>query len=202
MRDKTIALAGVFQSALIAHELANSGEVRSKQSWHTSLDSLYKIDAESTEAVFDNNMDHLSQGFNTLIKAFSKDAYYMNVLKYTLTLLSLESKLKGHPRYLQEISKGIESSKVLQHPDDKFPPAVISKLANIYSSTVSMLHPRVIISGKPFHLKQTEVTEKIRATLLAGVRSAVLWKQLGGSQWQILFKRKAFIEEAKKLLLA
>ena len=202
MRDKTIALAGVFQAALIAHELANNGEVRSKESWHTSLESLYKIDADSTDAVFDNKIENLSQGLNTLIKAFNKDAYYMNVLKYTLTLLSLESKLSGHPKYLGEISKGIDASQVLQHHDDKFPPAVISKLANIYSSTVSMLHPRVIISGKPFHLKQTEITEKIRATLLAGVRSAVLWKQLGGSQWQILFKRKAFIQEAKQLLVS
>ncbi len=62
------------------------------------------------------------------------------------------------------------------------------------------MQPRVIVAGQPFHLKDQAITEKIRAILLAGIRSAVLWKQVGGNQLQLLFKRKIYIEEAKYLL--
>jgi high frequency lysogenization protein len=87
----------------------------------------------------------------------------------------------------------------LQLPDEKYPTAVITKLASTYSSTVSLLQPRIILNGKPEHLKQAVITEKIRAILLAGIRSAVLWSQMGGTQWQLLFKRKLLVETSQKL---
>ncbi len=201
MNELTIALAAVFQAGSLADELANSGAVRDLDSWHVSLDSLYKIDATDTRDVFNNNIAGLSLGLNNMIKALNKDPHFMPVLKYSLTLLALQPKLMAHPKHLETIQKGILDSKALRAPDDRYPQAVITKLANIYSGTVSLLQPRVIITGKPYHLKQPHVTEKIRATLLAGIRAAVLWRQLGGKQWQLLFKRKAYIEQAKKLLV-
>lgn len=200
MRNKTIALAGVFQASMIAHELANSGEVRNQHHWHVLLDSLYRFDAESTEAVYGNKLNELSQGFETLVKAFNKDTSYINVLKYTLTLLSLETKLSHNETFMNTIANEIQASKAQQIENSKYSHEIIKKLADVYSSTVSMLQPRVVVSGKPYHLKQKDITEKIRATLLAGIRSAVLWRQMGGSQWQILFKRKHFVNEANKLL--
>lgn len=200
MRDQTIALAAVYQSALMAHELANSGAVRDHQSWEVSLNSLYKIDAQSTEDVFDNNMQGLALGLNTLIKSFNKDNYYINVIKYTITLLSLAGKLQQRPEMIDLIAKGLNDSKVMQTNDEPLNAAVISKLAQIYSKTISQMQPRVIVAGQPFHLKNQATTEKIRAVLLAGIRAAVLWRQVGGTQLQLLFKRKAYIEEAKILL--
>jgi high frequency lysogenization protein len=38
------------------------------------------------------------------------------------------------------------------------------------------------------------VVSEIRALLLAAVRSALLWRQLGGSQWQFLLARRAMVE--------
>ncbi len=200
MRDQTIALSAVYQAATMAHELANSGAIRDPKSWDVSLSSLYKIDASSTEDVFDDNMAGLALGFNTLIKALNKDNYYINVMKYTITLLSLASKLQQRPEMMDMIEKGLNDSKVLQNNEEPFNNAVISKLAQVYSKTISQMQPRVIVAGQPFHLKDQANTEKIRAILLAGIRAAVLWKQVGGGQLQILLKRKAYIEEAKKLM--
>ncbi len=200
MRDQTIALAGVYQAATMAHELANSGAIRDQKSWEASLNSLYKLDASSTKDVFDNNMSGLALGYNSLIKSFNKDSYYINVIKYTITLLTLAGKLSNRPDMMDTIEKGLSDSKVLQNPDDPLHPAVVAKLAQIYSKTISQMQPRVIVAGQPFHLKDQAITEKIRAILLAGIRSAVLWKQVGGSQLQLLFKRKIYIEEAKQLL--
>ena len=200
MRDQTIALAGVYQAATMAHELANSGAISDQKSWDVSLNSLYKLDASSTEDVFDNNMSGLDLGYSSLIKSFNKDSYYINVIKYTITLLTLAGKLSSRPEMMDIIEKGLSDSKVLQKTDDPLNTAVVAKLAQIYSNTISQMQPRVIVAGQPFHLKDQAITEKIRAILLAGIRSAVLWKQVGGNQLQLLFKRKVYIEEAKQLL--
>ncbi len=200
MRDQTIALAGVYQAATMAHELANSGAIRDQKSWDVSLNSLYKLNAQTTEDVFDNNIAGLALGCNSLIKSFNKDSYYLNVIKYTITLLTLAGKLPSRPEMMDTIDKGLQDSRVLHTLDDPLNAAVVAKMAQIYSKTISQMQPRVIVAGQPFHLKDQGITEKIRAVLLAGIRSAVLWKQVGGSQLQLLFKRKVYIQEAKYLL--
>ena len=55
-------------------------------------------------------------------------------------------------------------------------------------------------SGEHNYLANPANADRIRALLLAGMRSAVLWRQLGGSRWQILFKRKHIITEARRIL--
>lgn len=200
MKDQTIALAAVYQAAMMAHELANSGAIRDPKSWEVSLNSLYKIDAKSTEDVFDNDLSGLAMGLNTLLKSFNKDSYYINVIKYTITLLSLAGKLQQRPEMMDAIAKGLNESKILQNKEEPLNSSVVAKMAQIYSKTISQLQPRVIVAGQPFHLKDQAITEKIRAVLLAGIRAAILWRQVGGTQLQLLFKRKAYMEEARHLL--
>ena len=48
-----------------------------------------------------------------------------------------------------------------------------------------------MVQGNPHYLGQPGVVSEIRALLLAAVRSAMLWRQLGGNQWQFLFARGA-----------
>ncbi len=43
------------------------------------------------------------------------------------------------------------------------------------------------------HLQQTDNAAKIRALLLAGIRSARLWRQLGGHRWQLIFSRRKLL---------
>jgi len=199
MRNKTIALAGICQAAYFANELASTGKVRDLNGFEASLNSLYVIDCDDISEIYSNDLNNLTTGLRTLTYAFNRDSDYLTVLRYTLTLITLERKLSKHSEYLNAISKGLNESRTLQTQEDPFSIPVLTKLANIYSSTISLLQPRIILNGKPEHLKQTVITEKIRAILLAGIRSAVLWSQIGGTQWQLLFKRKALIEEAEKL---
>jgi high frequency lysogenization protein len=49
----------------------------------------------------------------------------------------------------------------------------------------------VMVQGNPHYLGQPGVVAEIRAILLAAVRAAVLWRQLGGSYWDFLFSRRA-----------
>ncbi|MFV0543369.1 MAG: high frequency lysogenization protein HflD [Marinicella pacifica] len=199
MRDQTIALAGVYQAAACAHELAQSGAVSRRDCFAGSIESLFVVNPESTPAVFNHDMNRLSLGLRTLIKSFNKDKAYLNVIKYVLTLLNLQSKLMLNKAMVKQIQHGIQQAQHLGQFDEN-EQAIIEILAATYSKTISQLQPRVVIAGQPYHLKNKEVTERIRAILLAGIRSAVLWKQVGGSHFQLLFKRKAHIQQAEHLL--
>jgi high frequency lysogenization protein len=48
-----------------------------------------------------------------------------------------------------------------------------------------------MVQGNPHYLAQDHVVDEIRAILLAALRAAVLWRQLGGSTLDFLFKRGA-----------
>ena len=76
----------------------------------------------------------------------------------------------------------------------------MKRLAELYATTLSTLKPRVMVTGNPQQLQQPAVVEKVRTNLLAAVRSAVLWRQLGGRQWQMLLYRKQCSMLARGLL--
>ena len=76
----------------------------------------------------------------------------------------------------------------------------IAAMADIYKQTISCISPRIMVKGKPLHLQNPDTQNRIRALLLAGIRSAILWKQLGGKRLQLLFARKRILAEAEKLL--
>ena len=76
----------------------------------------------------------------------------------------------------------------------------IAKLSHLYQDTISTIGPKIIVSGEQLHLSNEANANKVRALLLAGIRSAVLWNQCGGSRWQFLFGRKAYANECKTIL--
>ena len=49
-------------------------------------------------------------------------------------------------------------------------------------------------------MKQTTTSDRIRTLLLAGIRSAMLWRQLGGNKWQIIFGRGEIERQSRVLL--
>jgi high frequency lysogenization protein len=48
----------------------------------------------------------------------------------------------------------------------------------------------------------TEQRLEIRALLLAGIRSARLWRQLGGHRWQLVISRRKLLKELYPLMRA
>jgi high frequency lysogenization protein len=77
---------------------------------------------------------------------------------------------------------------------------VVARLADTYSQTISTLSPRIMVSGENNQLKNPENANRVRALLLAGIRSAVLWRQCGGRQWHLLLQRRKLIESARQLM--
>ena len=65
---------------------------------------------------------------------------------------------------------------------------------------ISPLGPRIQVTGAPQVLQNSQVQSKVRATLLAGIRAAVLWQQVGGGRLQLMFSRQRLLREAKTIL--
>ena len=91
---------------------------------------------------------------------------------------------------------------VTSAPADGVHPLLVEKLAELYSRTISTLTPRIMVSGEHGHLANPAIAARVRAALLAGIRSAVLWRQLGGRRWQLLLRRGRIARAAADLLTA
>ena len=74
------------------------------------------------------------------------------------------------------------------------------KIAALYTQTISTLTPRIVVNGRPQHLQVERTVNWIRTLLFAGLRSAVLWRQLGGGRFSMMFGRKKMLEQAQSLL--
>lgn len=200
-RERIIALAAVFQAAGLAAQIARSGMADSA-AMESSVYSLFQTHPDSVEAVF-NGISGISTGAQLIlnqIKYKSSQTHDMDITRYVMTLLHLERKLAKKPAMLDTIGAGIQrAAERLEH----FPMLhgnILAQLAELYAETISTLQPRIMIHGEPLHLQNPENVNKIRTLLLAGIRSAMLWQQCGGSRLQILFGRRRLEANAQKLV--
>jgi high frequency lysogenization protein len=197
--DRAVALAGVYQAAYLVHQIATRGLCESA-ALESSLQSVFRIDAPSVEAVF-GDLGGVVTGLSVLKKQLSeRQSDSIQITKYVVSLLHLERKLDARADLVEAIRSGIRAT---AQQTEQFHPThetVISRLADLYKNTISTLEPRIVVQGEQGHLNNPDNANKVRAILLAGIRAAVLWSQCGGSRWQILFRRTALYSEAERLL--
>ncbi|UPG84637.1 high frequency lysogenization protein HflD [Luteibacter aegosomatis] len=196
--ERVLALAGVFQGAALAQQLATEGRC-DDVAYEASLASVFRIDADSVAAVY-GGVSGVRRGLRTLVAQFEDSTRDIAVMRMAVTVLRLERSLSRNRALLDRLQEGIVSAQRqvehfgLDHPN------VSARLAELYAGTLSTLKPRVMVTGNPTHLQQKANVDRVRAALLAAVRSAVLWRQVGGRQWQILFYRKQCAMLARGLL--
>ena len=198
---QVLALAGLFQAIQAVNDLAWKGQ-RNLTQIDTALNSLLQIDAPDVESIY-RGSDNLTQGLQILSLSFEgvSQPELKDVVRYAFMVITLESKLSKKPEMLQKIGSDLAGLKdQLVHYDYALnDPASIAKLAEMYSTTVSQLLPKIMIKGEPLHLQNSQNINLIRALLLAAIRSAILWRQVGGSRLGLLFKRKKLLRIAKAI---
>ena len=198
--SRTLALAGVFRAAALVNTLANEGTI-SDNDLKVSVESIFETNPDDVVQVF-GNTNNLSLGFQTLIYQFGKDGEHRNIdiARYVVSMLFLERRLMNNSKMLGTLSSGIELATRQSEHFSSTHENVIANIADLYSRTISELGPRIMVNGEEHHLTNTTISNKIRAVLLSGIRSAVLWQQLGGRRWHILFSRRRYMDEAEKQL--
>jgi high frequency lysogenization protein len=203
LEDQTIALAGMFQAARLVQDIAWKGRAADPAALESSLRSLFTLDAESTAAVYGSVPDGISLGLRVLqeqLSAAPREPRKIEITTYVLNLLMLERKLTSKPDHLHEITTGIETSeRQREHFGSVTHPSVIGGLADLYQKTISTLGPKILVQGDSTYLRDSAYAEQIRALLLAGIRSAVLWAQKGGSRWRLIWNRKDYIDMASRM---
>ena len=187
---QVLALAGVFQAAVVVDELARTGQV-DERAWQTLIRATVDTDPESFEAIYGGHPNHLRQGLDTLSAVVGKQQANPVVLRYGFSLLLLSQKLRKNPQMMDTL--GTRLTRVqgqASHFGDTHE-NVVASLGEIYQDTISTFRYRIVVQGEPSLLQQRMMPERVRAALLAGVRFALLWHQQGGRRWKLIFQRGA-----------
>lgn len=197
--ERTLALAGLFQALALVRTLATQGQADAA-SYVSSIGSVLRIDAPSVAAVFDG-VGGVRLGLQTLQRELEGQQVDAATRRMALTVLRIERRLIGDPPRVEHLQQGLrDAQRQAEHFGSVDHPTVIARLAGLYADTLSSLRPRVLVTGNAQMLNQQAIVERIRAALLAAVRAAVLWRQLGGTQWRLLLQRRQTLMVARGLL--
>ena len=198
-KEQAAALAGIFQAAALVERLARTGQL-TDEDMTPSIHSVFVTKPDSVEDIY-QGYESLTLGRQTLKNVLERqsDAIQGDTVRYALTLIHLERKLSRNGNRMQEISQRLSRAGDQVSHFGLLHENVIANLAGIYLDTISTFRTRVQVSGDLRHLQIKSNAEKIRALLLAGIRSAILWRQTGGSRWQLLFNRRKLLDGLKQL---
>ncbi len=196
--DRTIAFAGICQAVALVQQVAKDGHC-DKDAFAASLSAILNTNPSNTVGVFGREAN-LKLGLECLVKGIDSTPAGSDITRYIISLMALERKLSARNDSMSQLGDRIQTAERQTEHFDLFDEQMISNLASIYLDVVSPIGPRIQVSGTPAVLQQTSSQHKVRALLLSGIRSAVLWRQVGGKRRHLIFGRKKMIEQAQILL--
>jgi len=196
-RENIIPLAGMFQAAYLIHEIANTGTTN-QRAFEASIKSILKTEWDATEDVY-GGLEGVEYGLDLIADLFSKEnkPRDMEIARYVLGIVYLEKKLRKRPALDEKLMAGISRASTQAETFGATHENVIANLAETYAETISTIEPKIMIGGNPTYLTNPNYSNKIRALLLALMRSTILWLQKDGSRWHLILQRKKVIEMAK-----
>lgn len=192
MDDRVLALAGMVQALKQVRRIAETGQADAAV-LGTCLDSVFRVEAASVEDVY-GGAANLRPGLMLLREFLDSQGHDPQLPKLAMAVTQLERRFVADDAMCQRVHDGIlrigeDASRLgSAHPE------VLSALGALYAETVSQLRPKVMVQGNPHYLGQAGVVAEIRAILLSALRSAVLWRQLGGSIWDVFLRKRAMQE--------
>jgi high frequency lysogenization protein len=197
--NQAIALAGIAQACSLVDQLATSGRADSA-AMEASINSILKINADNVIDVY-GGIDGLAHGLRELDKQMTgRNIANVGQARYAASLVFLESQLSNRPEMMNAISTGIEKAQRQSEHFGVLHENVLANLGDLYHTTISTIQPRIMVNGEQEYLSNPATVNKIRALLLAGIRSVMLWRQCGGARWKFLLFRKKIQDEIKFLL--
>lgn len=191
-----IALAGVCQAAKLVQQFAHTGEADSN-ALETSLYSLFQTEPDNIAAVYRGSLANIRLGLETLIEQLN--AIDTELARYWLGILALSGKLSKSPNAKNALADRMQYLPMQLEHYGLLSETMFEKTAAIYTDIISPLGKKIHVTGSPLYLRQSAMHHRIRACLLAGIRSAVLWRQVGGTKWQILFSRSEILKAANQI---
>lgn len=199
---ENLALAGVFLANYNIHKIATEG-VSDSNSLQTSINSIFILKPKEILDIYGGAEVNLLSGFISLTSDLNAKSDLKNFyrIKYTKDCLTIAKKFLKNPEHLQYLLKKIQEVEKKREIFDAFHPNVLAALATVYKEVISAnFTPKILIQGKEGFLDRPENADKVRALLLAAIRSAILWYQLNGNLWKLFWHNKKIILEAEDTL--
>lgn len=199
--DQTLALAGLTLCVRLVRNVARNGSVDADD-LETCIGSLLKINADSVEDVY-GGAKRLHSALTLLERQLgSPETVDTEMARYAAALVYLEGKYQRQTAMQKTVRLGLERATAQAAHFGVTHENVLANIAEIYQNSISQLSPRIVVVGEQRFLENPANANQIRALLLAGIRSAWLWRQCGGGRLGFLLNRRKLRDEAKRLLQA
>lgn len=220
-QNRALALAGVFQATQLTHMTAMTGQQSIGETGNFYFEQLIKASLNirpalntSTQTLdFFNQLGDIALGLKTLESSFNQPFSTTPKSKipklpsaklpmsYAMALLQLEKKVYSNPEYVAVIEKSQQKIlKQLSFFDNNYMhPSIIANLAQAYVDTAGQINPRILVRGNAESFKDPNHTNRIRASLFTGLQLAHLWRQLGGSSWNMIFSKRKLLQDIQTL---
>ena len=196
LQEQLTALAGIFQAASLVDKLAHTGQV-SDAALAYMLQTLLVRNAETTLDVYGGDDLCLREGYKMLHSVLARDTENLprEGLRYVVSMLSLERQFARRDDLLDIVSQRLPRIEQQVELYGITSDTIASSFGALYQDTISTFKQRIQVHGEMRFLQQEATAAKVRALLFAGIRSARLWRQVGGSRWHLLTKRGAMLKE-------
>ena len=173
----------------LVKQIARSGR-SDELALKSSVLSVFMTDADGILDVY-GGLPQIVMGLKALRRQLSEPRQVdPETARYASTLIYLEPLLTQNREMTDVISRAIQDARVIwDRSSERMDPEIFRILATAYQQTVSNLKPRIMVAGEQRQLSDPQNANQIRTLLLAGIRSALLWRQAGGSKWRVLFLR-------------
>lgn len=220
-QNRALALAAVYQATQLTHMTAMTGQQNMTESGNFYLEKLItaSLNIRPTTNQSQQTLDFFSQlpdlalGLKTLESCITQPFSTappsrmpkMNTAKlpmsYAMALLQLEKKVYSNPKFVDIIEKSQQKIlKQLSFFDHNYiHPSIIANLAQTYVETAGQINPRIMVRGNADAFKDSAHTNRIRASLFTGLQMAHLWRQLGGSSWNMIFSKRKLLKDIQDL---
>lgn len=201
MQEQLVALGAVFEAAALVDRIARTGQVPNA-ALASLLGSLLVRENKPALEIYGGDDFNLREGYRALVGALERDTSSLQrePLRYSLAMIGLERQLDKRSDLLQVIGTRLDQ---IQQQVEHFGLThenVVASFGGLYQDTLSTFRQRIQVQGDMRHLQQTDNAAKIRALLFAGIRSARLWRQLGGHRWQMVFSRRKMLDALYPML--
>lgn len=200
LESQTLALAGVLQATYLVDQIARTGQADSA-AVNGVLHSLFVFDSDQPATIY-GGVQNLQLGLRVLrdILAGHRREDYRGCIRYAFGIIHLQKQLARAPEMQTTIRSRLQhTEKKLEHFTQDIN-EISSSLAAIYQDTISHFKYRLQITGSLQQLQNPANADRIRALLLAAIRSAWLWRRLGGSRWRLLLAHKRLQRTADALI--
>lgn len=199
LEQQTIALAGVAQAARLVDQISKTGSYP-MEFLEPSIHSLFVFDPRDAADLY-GGVAGVKLGLHNLsnLLADKNAAENQDLVRYVFSLIYLERKFAGNPEMMSVVRSRLQHTSFRAEHFSSNVNELCHSISGIYQDTLSKQRFRIKVTGSAPLLQDSRNSDIIRALLLAGIRAAFLWRQLGGNRWSLLLRRRKLLQASQNL---